>query len=194
VADDATVFVAVSASNAGGQSDPSNESRREPAPLPPPPPPPPPGDAQGAILGFELWNAQNSGTLLDADFQGGEQIDVADTPCGTIEVIGNAYLDSSNTPGSIRFAIDGDVPECQDEDVSHDDDPPYRLGANLSCIPELATTGSHTVTATPFDGNGCTGTEGTTEMITFTVIDSSGEPPPPPPEPLGQPGQPVLVP
>lgn len=196
VADDATVFVAVSATANGLESDLSNERRRDPAS--PPPPPPPPGPAQADTLRFVLWNATTN-QLADADFQTDEVVTVADLPCATVGVVPNAYLQTANTPGSVRFTVNNDVPECTDLDVTHDDEPPYALGAevttgNFVCNDLLATVGTHTVTVTPFDGDGCTGAQGTTRMVSF-IVEAGGAPPPePPPEPLGKPGRPTLVP
>jgi len=198
VADDATVFVAVSATANGLESDLSNERRRDPVPPgpgDPPDPDPDPGTAQADTQRFVLWNATTN-QIADGDFQTDEVVTVTDLPCATVGVVPNSYLQTANTPGSVRFTVNGNVPECTDVDVTHDDEPPYALGSEVTtgdfeCNDLLATVGTHTVTVTPFDGDGCTGAEGTTRMVRF-IVEAGGAPPPP--APLGKPGRPTLVP
>lgn len=197
VADDATVFVAVSAWGSGLESPLSNEGRRDA--------PPPPGGGGGGggstgpeaqIVQFALWNADTE-ELIDGDFQLDEAVFLADTPCTAIVVIGNAYLESGSGPGSVRFTIDGGVPACTEPGVSHDDASPYVLGAeagpfDIACADVLTVPGTHTLAAAPFDGDGCTGDMGATRLIRFDVVEEPVVPPPP--QPLGQPGRPTLVP
>jgi hypothetical protein len=199
VADQATVYLAVTAFANGLDSDFSNEGQRDPAAPPPPPPPP---SASSAVVQFALIDA-NSDQVVDDDFRMGEQIYLADTPCAAIEVVGNSYLQATGAPGSVRFTVDDQVPTCNDVGVTHDDEPPYVLGGengpgDFECSDVLAEVGGHSLSATPFDGNGCTGAQGTTQIITFTVNAVPAPPPPPDPdpqpEPLGRPGQPQLVP
>ena len=195
VADDATVFVAVSATANGLRSDLSNERRRDPAL--PPPPPPPPDPAEADTLGFVLWDATTD-QIVDDDFQTDEVVALANLPCATIEAVPNSYLQTAGTPGSVRFTVNGDVPQCNDLDVTHDDDPPYEIGAedgpgDFACSALLSTVGTHTLAVTPFDDDGCTGAEGQTRMIRF-IVEAVPPPPPPAPEPLGTPGRPTLVP
>jgi hypothetical protein len=194
VADDATVFVAVSATGAGGESALSNVRQRE-APVVEPPPPPPPATPQAAIQRFVLWDA-DAEEILDDDFNLGSAVYLEDTPCTTIQVIVNDYLEQASSPGSVRFTVDGEVPECNDVDVTHDDERPYELGAQITnldfaCAAVLQEPGTHSLAATPFDGDGCTGLEGTTRIVTFTVF---GAPTAPPAPELGKPGRPTLVP
>jgi hypothetical protein len=197
VADDATVFVAVSATANGLESDLSNERRRDPEPSDPVDPPDP-GPAQAGVQRFVLWDA-TANVVADTNFETDEVVSLTDLPCATIGVMPNTYLRTVGTPGSVRFSVNGEVPECTEVEVTHDDDPPYALGSeasadNLACHELLTTVGTHTVSVTPFDGDGCTGAEGTTRMVRFIV--EAGDPPAPDPEPvpLGKPGRPTLVP
>lgn len=198
VADDATVYVAVSATGPGGEGPLSNELQRDP-------PPPPDGGGGGGtppaasagILRFVLWDADTE-VILDEDLQSDElTLDVATQPCATIQVIVNDYLEQVDSPGSVRFAVNGIVPECTVPGVTHDDERPYVLGADstaqdFACSELLSTPGPYVLEATPFDGDGCTGAQGTPRIVRFTVIDSSGGSGTQ--EPLGQPGRPTLVP
>jgi hypothetical protein len=197
-----SLYIAVTAVGEDGQESLySNEQVRTAADeTPPPSPPPPPGDeANAAVAGFALWDA-SSDTLLDADFQSGEQISLAvQGSCLAIEILGNAYLQQTGSPGSLMFSFDGEVPSaCSNAPITHENDPPYAWEeeegpGQFACALTLTEIGVHTLTVTPYDGDGCTGAEGSPSALTFEVVD--GAPPPEPePEPLGQPGQPTLVP
>ena len=162
----------------------------------PPPPPPPTGGPQAQVVGFALWDAQND-TLIDGNFQDGEQIMLATNGCTAIEILGNAYLNGSG-PGSVKKVFDGQDPgACNDPGVSHDNSAPYAWEADegpgqFGCAATLTQAGAHVLTVTPFEGNDCTGEQGTPMTLQFIVVGAP-DPPPPPPEPLGQPGQPQLI-
>ena len=151
-------------------------------------------EADAAVGGFVLWNA-SSDTVLDADFRSGEQISLAvQGSCLAIEIVGNAYLQQGGSPGSLKFSFDDQAPtDCSNAPISHDNDPPYAWETEegpgqFACAPTLTEVGPHTLTVTPYDGDSCTGTEGTFTALSFEVLDAAA------PEPLGQPGRPVLVP
>jgi len=149
--------------------------------------------ANAAVVGFVLWDA-SSDTVLDADFRSGERISLSvQGSCLAIEIVGNAYLQQFNSPGSLKFSFDGQAPTaCSNAPISHENDPPYAWETEegpgqFACAPTLTELGPHTLTVTPYDGDSCTGTEGTSTALSFEVRDAA------PPEPLGQPGTPTLV-
>jgi myo-inositol-hexaphosphate 3-phosphohydrolase len=135
--------------------------------------PPPPGPR---VTSFTLIDADTDAPVPTFDlFADGATIDLA--------LVGAALNVRANTDpetvGSVRFGLDGTA------DVLTEDTAPYALGGHaggdyLAWTPAL---GAHTLTATPFDGPGGTGTAGTPLTIAFTVVDSSLLPPPPPPPP-----------
>jgi hypothetical protein len=206
--EDEPLYIALRAVGKGGETSAfSNEKIRTPEGYEPPPedsepppedsepPPPPQNAASSAVTGFVLWDA-NSQTILDADFQSGEQISLdAQGSCLAIEVVGNAYLQRSSSPGSVKFAFDGQSPTaCSNAPISHESEPPYAWEAEngqgqYDCAATLTELGQHTLTVTPYDGDGCTGTVGTPVTLTFEVLGSTSSTD----EPLGQPGVPVLV-
>jgi hypothetical protein len=115
--------------------------------------------------------------------------------CLAIEIVGNAYLQQFGSPGSLKFSFDGQAPSaCSNAPISHENDPPYAWEVDqgpgqFACALSLAGVGPHTLIVTPYDGDSCTGTEGTPAVLSFEVLDAA-----PSPEPLGQPGAPMLVP
>lgn len=202
------VWVAVTALNEDFESFFSNESCRgpdgecaaEPPPDPPDDPPPAPGEPRAAVIGFVLWDAATD-TRIDANFESGEQISLAEHPCVAIEILGNGYLSASG-PGSIMKAFDAPAPAaCDNPGVTHEDTAPFAWEVEagpgrFECAPTLTQPGPHFLTLIPFDGDGCTGLQGASTTLTFEVVGSAppDEPPPPDePEPLGQPGQPQLI-
>jgi hypothetical protein len=195
---DGTVYIAITAYSASEESPYSNEKVRTATSTPPPPPPP--SGPQGAIQGFVLWNAATD-TVIDTDFRSGEQILLATHgDCVAIEVVANAYLSSYGSQGSVRFGFDGDDgAACDDPGIDFENEPPYAWevdeGARaFACAPTLAQAGSHSLTVTPFDGEGCTGAQGAPVRLDFQVVPAGTPPPPPPPaEELGAPGRPFLV-
>jgi hypothetical protein len=200
VAADAEVYIAVTAYNADTTSFFSNENCKGPdgacaGPVEPPPVEPPPPGVESQVLGFALWDA-SSDTVIDANFTSGEQISALNDPCVAIEIIGNSYLVNSG-PGSIRKSFDGQNPSsCSNPGVTHENSPPFAWetdsGPNrYECAASLTVPGSHTLTVTPFDGDDCTGAEGTTVTLQFDVTD--GTPPPGNDTVPGQPGRPYLV-
>jgi hypothetical protein len=196
----ATVYIAVTAYSASEESPYSNEKVRTATSTPPPPPPPPPSGPQGSIQRFALWNAA-SDTVLDSDFRSGEQILLATHgDCVAIEVVTNAYLSTNGSPGSVMFDFDGETPgTCADPGIDFENEPPYAWEVDegpgsFACAPTLAQAGTHSLTVTPFDGEGCTGTRGTPATLDFQVVPAGTPPPPPPSEPeLSAPGRPFLV-
>jgi hypothetical protein len=161
------------------------------------PPSETPSETKAGIAGFVLWNAETDG-LIDANFESGEQISLADHGCTAIEIVGNAYLATFGTPGSIMKVFDGQVPNgCSDPGRSHENNSPFawevETGAGkFECAPTLTEPGIHTLTVTPFDGEDCTGPQGTSVTLEFEVV-APGTENPPPPGVLGRPGQPTLV-
>ena len=200
VDDAAMVYVAVSAMSDGIESELSNERSSAPDGGGADPPDggggDPPAGAEAAVVGFALWDAE-SDSVVDADFESGDSIDLASHGCTVIEVLVNDYLALPAEPGSVLFVFDGNTPEsCDESDVTHENDPPYEWGPQLSgtdfdCAEELTLPGSHVLTVTPYDGNGCTGAAGTSATLNFEVIAA---PVVVPPEPVGQPGRPTLMP
>jgi hypothetical protein len=192
--EDEPLYIALRAIGEDGQKSAfSNERIRTPEGYEPPPPPQ--NAASSAITGFVLWDAASE-TILDADFQSGEPISLeTQGSCLAIEVVGNAYLERSNSPGSVKFAFDGQSPTaCSNAPISHESEPPYAWEAEsgqgqYDCAATLTELGPHTLTVTPYDGDSCTGTEGTPVTLSFEVLGATT----PPVEPLGQPGVPVLV-
>ena len=188
VPDTSDVYFSVRAFNAGGDSPPSNEICRGPGvpcgttSPPPPTDPPPTGGAQSAIDSFKLWSGA---TTLDADFR---DSDVITASCAAIEIIGNPYLSSG--AGSILKQL-GNQSICENS-------PPYgwkdgSTPGQFACMDALANQ-QHTLMVTPFDGENCSGTMGTSVDVTFTVNVGGTTPPPTEPTPtLGMPGKPYLV-
>jgi hypothetical protein len=157
------------------------------------------GGPQAAIQGFTLWNA-DSDTVIDSNFQSGDQISLdTDGSCLAIEVVGNSYLAASNSPGSVMFAFDGNVPNaCDTPGTTHENEAPFTWETDtgpgqFECAASLTQPGTHTLTATPFDGDDCTGTMGTPATVQFQVVaPTSGGGTTVPPT-LGEPGKPYLV-
>ncbi len=187
VADGDTIYAVVSAWSSGLESLRSNEISRAGITGGPTPPPPPTPGANAAIVGFSLWNAQ-SDTLLDSSFQSGEAIPDSVRACVAIEIRGNAYVNADG-PGSIRKVFDGGDAVCERLYPYAWEDGTVTAG-QFACAASLSAIGSHTLTATPYDEDGCTGTVGTPMSITFTVSGPSASPTPT----LGAPGQPYIVP
>lgn len=154
--------------------------------------------AQSAIQNFVLWNA-SSDTVITNDLQTGAQIS-QDTygTCLAIEVVGNSYLASTGTPGSVMFAFDGNTPSsCDNPGTTHENNPPYTWETDtgpgqFDCAASLAQPGTHTLTVTPFDGDDCSGAMGTAATVQFDIVAPASSPPPPA-DTLGQPGAPYLV-
>jgi hypothetical protein len=206
VPDTQSVYVSVTAMAGGVESLFSNERLRS-APstgggggsTPPPPPPPPPSGAQGAVTGFALWNATTD-TLIDGSFVSGETITLPGQSCVAIQILTNAYLDTLDQPGSVKKSFDGQNSACTTGGVTHENNAPYAWETDMGpgafeCAPTLTQVGTHTLTITPFDGNDCTGAQGTPVTLSFEVVNPTSTPPPPPPPPppsLGRPGQPQL--
>jgi hypothetical protein len=185
--DTGDVYFRVSARNAGGPSPQSNEICRGPGvpcgtvTPPPPPPPPPPGGTtpQASISSFKLWNATTD-TVITSSFQSGGTITAS---CAAIEILGNTYL--ANGGGSIRKDFGGQS-ICENA-------PPYgwQDGATPGQFDCAAfTNGNHSLMVTPYDGENCSGTQGTSVELDFTVNVPTA---PPPPQAVGQPGKPYLV-
>lgn len=193
------IYVAISAFNASGDASPvSNERFRAGSPTSPPPPSASPG-AASAISHFVLWDA-NTDTIIDNDFRSGEQIDLATAPCTSIQIVGNNYLQQSNSPGSVQKALNEELRACTDAPSTHENSAPYawptdRGPGRYDCAPSLTAVGTHTLVSVPFDGDNCSGLEGDAVSLQFSIIDSSNSAPPPPPpaEELGAPGAPFLV-
>lgn len=201
----ADVYFAVTAYNEDEESYYSNQRCRAPSgncaeepPAPPPgddtTPPPSEGTAQAGVVGFALWDAQ-SDSVIDSNFQSGEQILTADHACTAIEIVGNSYLTTSG-PGSVAYVFDGQDPGgCNDPGRSHENNPPFAWEedtgpGHFECAATLTEPGSHTLIVTPFDGDDCTGLQGESVTLTFEVLDASGSTPP---AALGRPGRPTLV-
>ncbi len=201
VDDAADVYVTMTAYDANGVSSfQSNEICRGPGvpcgsvppppvpppPVPPPPVPPPGGAAQSAITGFKLWNASND-SVIDSSFQSGEVIQTSQYPCVAIEILGNAYLNNSANPGSVKKQLDSTGGSCTTAGVTHENSAPFAWEADegpgkFACAPSLQTAGAHTLTVTPYDGSDCSGAAGPTLTLQFQSLS-----------PLGAPGQPMLV-
>jgi len=204
----ADVYFAVSAYNDANESTLSNEICRGPSGAcgattsePPPEPTPSPSSPQAAVVGFVLWDAQ-ADTVIDSQFTSGKQIQLDSQGCTAIEVVGNAYLSQSGSPGSVMFNFDGqNTTGCTDPGMSHENSAPYTWehdngAGQFECAVSLTLPGTHTLAVTPFDGDDCTGLAGSTVTLTFDVIAAGTQPPPPTSgtsEPLGAPGQPVLI-
>jgi hypothetical protein len=206
VPDEATVYIAMTAHADGIASLLSNERVRNaastdpggsPEPTPEPEPEPDPGDppptsSRAAIERFALWDASTS-TQIDANFTDGASIDLGTYPCTAIEVIGNAYLSSMFSPGSVRFTFDGDTSGgCSNSGLTHENQPPYawerELGSNqFACADSLTVPGVHTLAVTPFEEDNCAGAAGPTLRVTFEVVAPGGG------SGLGQPGQPQII-
>ena len=193
---DDDVYIAVSAYNAQGISGFSNENCKGPLGACGASSEPPPPGVQSQIVGFKLWNASNN-TLIDSSFVSGDQIDADAYPCVAIEIVGNAYLSDSG-PGSVRKSLNGvNANTCATPGVDHENHAPYAWEADsgpnsFECAASLGVAGTHTLTVTPFDGDGCSGAEGAPVSIQFDVIQPSADPPPAESGP-GQPGRPYLV-
>jgi CubicO group peptidase (beta-lactamase class C family) len=108
-------------------------------------------------------------TLMDADsdqplltMTDGMTITLADLPTRNLNVRAET---SPLLVGSVRFALDGNsnyrTETAAPYALASDDTGDYR--------PWTPTTGSHTITATPYTGSGATGTQGTPLTIAFTV-------------------------
>jgi hypothetical protein len=204
VPDAQSVYVSVTALANGAESLFSNERFRS-APStgggggttpPPPPPPPPPSGASGAVTGFALWNAATD-TLIDGSFVSGEKITLPGQSCVAIQILVNPHLDTLNAPGSVKRVFDGQESACTSMGVTHENNAPYAFEKDLGpgafeCAASLTLVGNHTLTATPFDGDDCTGAQGTPVTLSFEVVNSTAPPPPPPAPTLGRPGQPML--
>jgi hypothetical protein len=201
----ADVYFAVTAYNDAAESFFSNEICRgangacqAPAPEPTPTPTPTPSTAQAGIDGFALWDAQ-ADVVIDSSFTSGEQIPLDNYPCTAIEIVGNAYLSQSGSPGSVMYTFDGQTPSgCTNPGVTYENNPPYAWEIDsgpgkFECAATLTQPGSHTLMVTPFDGDDCTGLVGTPVTLSFDVISAGGATAPPPSEVLGTPGQPVLI-
>lgn len=199
------VYLAITALQGGAESFYSNEICREggvactsapPPSDPTPTDPPPPTGARSAITGFKLWNAQTD-TVIDGDFRSGESIVLSSTGnCVAIEIVGNAYLQGSG-PGSVMKAFDGNTPtSCNNPGVTHENSAPFAWeadqGPNLfACASSLLEPGTHKLLVVPFDEDDCNGAVGTPVTLSFEVVGDSTTTPT---EPLGQPGQPKLIP
>lgn len=200
VAAEADVYIAVSAYNEHGASVFSNENCKGPGGVcggdPPADPPPPPPAVESQIVGFKLWDAATD-TVIDPSFVSGDQIDALAYPCVAIEIMGNAYL-AAGGPGSVHKSFDGqNVNSCGDPGVTHENSEPYAWETDtgpdrFECAASLTVAGTHSLTVTPFDGDNCSGAEGSPVTIQFDVIHESTTEPPPD-EGLGQPGKPFLV-
>jgi hypothetical protein len=148
------------------------------------------------VTGFALWNASTD-TLIDGSFTSGEKITLPGQSCVAIQILVNAYLDTPGTAGSVKRSFDGQSAACTTAGVTHENNPPYAwevdMGPSLyECAASLTQVGNHTLTVTPYDGDDCTGAQGTPVTLSFEVVNSTAPPPPPPPATLGQPGQPQL--
>ena len=154
----------------------SNEKCRGPAGdcAPSLPPPPDPSGSQAAVAGFALWDAE-SDTSIDSSFESGEQISLADHGCVAIEIVGNSYLAEFGSPGSVMYSFDGQEPSgCHDPGRSHENQPPFvwevETGpGSFECAASLTQPGSHSLTVTPFDGDNCSGLQGTSVTLDFEV-------------------------
>ena len=172
-------FVHLSAS--GWENPPPTSTVPLPRPPLPPfllsddlPPPPAPSSPQAAIVGFALWDAQADG-LIDANFTSGEVISLAAHGCTAIEVLGNAYLATSNS-GSVTFSFDGqDLGGCSGvPGLAFENTAPYTWeedsgAGSFECAASLTQPGSHSLTVTPFDGDNCSGLQGTSVTLDFEV-------------------------
>ena len=166
------------------------------ASAPPPPPPPPPGGG-AAVVGFVLWNAQTD-TVIDSDFRSGDRISLTDHgTCLAIEVVGNAYLQPSGSPGSVQMALDGSPASCSQPGLSHENSAPFAWEldsgpGSFECATSLTAVGSHTLTATPWDADNCGASSGLPVSVSCEVLSGSlsGAPPP---AAIGTPGQPFVV-
>lgn len=151
------------------------------------------GTPQAAVTGFALRNAQN-GSLIDSDFRENEQIDLGTYACTAIEILGNDYLDRSQSPGSVQKALDGAVQSCTNAPTTHENDSPYAWptdqGAGTYACAEYGV-GTHVLTVVPYDGDDCTGLAGEPVTLEFEVVDTTLPNPDAPP--LGQPGRPQIV-
>jgi hypothetical protein len=197
VAADADVYVAITAYDPDAESFFSNESCRGPdgactTPPPPEEPPTDPNGPQAAVTGFVLWDAA-SDTVIDSSFQSGDQFSLADYGCTAVEIKGNSYLSGSG-PGSVMYTFDGQEPSaCDEPGATYENNSPFVWGVELSssnfdCAPTLTQPGKHSLKVTPFDGDTCSGVQGTPVTVEFEILDSSTAP-----ASIGQPGRPVLI-
>lgn len=153
---------------------------------------------QAAIASFTLWNADTD-TVIDSNFQTGDQISLDNGNCLAIEVVGNSYLAASNSPGSVMFAFDGNVPNaCDTPGTTHENEPPYAWETDtgpgqFECAASLTQPGTHTLEATPFDGDDCTGAMGTPVTVQFDVLAPTASGGTTVPTTLGEPGKPYIV-
>ncbi|MEM7412878.1 MAG: hypothetical protein AAF430_21780 [Myxococcota bacterium] len=143
-----------------------------------PPPPPPP--ANPVVTHLALKNADTDQSIHDPWL--GESIDPSVTPRVAVVAVTSGGVES------VTFALDGSV-------VRTENSPPYAMfdsGPNSYEPWTLPPAGSHTLAVTAHSANGGAGTASTPMIIDFQVI----APPPPPAAapPLGQPGQPRVVP
>lgn len=201
----ADVYFAVTAYNEDAESYYSNERcRAQAGDCAQEPPASTPGDdatpssgeetAQAGVVGFALWDAQ-SDSVIDEDFQSGDQISTATYTCTAIEILGNSYLTTSG-PGSVAYVFDGQDPGgCNDPGRSHENNPPFAWEedtgpGSFECAETLTKPGRHTLVVTPFDGDDCTGLQGEPVTLDFEVLDASGSTVP---AALGRPGRPTLV-
>lgn len=153
---------------------------------------PPPTTAQSAVTGFALWNAQTD-TLVDSSFQSGEAISLASGNCVAIQIKTNPYLEA-NGAGSVKTVFDGQDTGCSEAGVTHENSAPYSWEEDegpgvYSCAQSLTVAGRHTLKATPYDGENCSGAVGTAVTLTFDVMPGTtgGT------ATIGQPGRPFLV-
>ena len=132
------------------------------APTPTPPTPTSPTPVFGSITSFTLVDAAS-----DSDIGPLNENDVV-----SLSVTGTQLSIRANDVGSIGsvgFGLDGNA-NFRTENVAV-----YALGGNSGSnyyvVSQLAQTGSHTVTATPYSGSGKSGITGSPVSITFIVIE-----------------------
>jgi hypothetical protein len=120
-------------------------------------PPPPPGLSVTSLTLINADTDQDIGPLSN-----GATLNLATLPTTRLNVRANT---NPATVGSVRFGYDGAT------SVSVESSAPYAFMGDTGgdYAPWTPSTGTHTLTATPYPGAGATGTPGASLSITFTV-------------------------
>jgi hypothetical protein len=119
------------------------------------------------VVSFTLINADTDQPVPGFDpIADGATLSLPTLPTTNLNVRAN----TSSGVGSVRFALDGN------SNFRVESSAPYALAGDTAgdYYPWTPSTGSHTLTATPYTGGGATGAAGTARTITFTVTTATG--------------------
>jgi hypothetical protein len=143
---------------------------------PAPAPTPAPSTGGIAVNSFTLYRADTDQAITT--LSNGATIDFAKIGTNQLSIVANVGSDTR----SVRFGLDGNA------NFRLENAAPYAIAGDWSftdLAPWTPTLGGHTLSATPFNVTGATGTQGATNTIWFNVVNSGTTTTAPAPVPSG---------